>query len=175
MGLHLSHADWLLTALFLFWIDFGLMLKWFRVVFSLTAFFLTYEIDRQISCSWCPSFFLTCVISMCSLRCRLNCCVNRDSFCFFLSIFLSSLLHITIPSSLRLVARLCHVPEISRTCGFILDKSDTAFTRSRSSSTSSLENHPNEAVTTLTFADTLARKLGLFSNSIRLFVPILNY
>ncbi|XP_046649420.1 syntaxin-binding protein 5-like isoform X3 [Daphnia pulicaria] len=39
------------------------------------------------------------------------------------------------------------------------DKSDTAFTRSRSSSTSSLENHPNEAVTTLTFADTLARKL----------------
>jgi hypothetical protein len=119
--------------------------------------------------------FLTCVISMCSLRCRLNCCVNRDSFCFFLSIFLSSLLHITIPSSLRLVARLCHVPEISRTCGFILDKSDTAFTRSRSSSTSSLENHPNEAVTTLTFADTLARKLGLFSNSIRLFVPILNY
>ncbi|EFX88611.1 hypothetical protein DAPPUDRAFT_41708 [Daphnia pulex] len=49
--------------------------------------------------------------------------------------------------------------QISRTCGFILDKSDTAFTRSRSSSTSSLENHPNEAVTTLTFADTLARKL----------------
>ncbi|KAK4019250.1 hypothetical protein OUZ56_001276 [Daphnia magna] len=39
------------------------------------------------------------------------------------------------------------------------DKSDMAFTRSRSSSTSSLENQTNEAVTTLTFADTLARKL----------------
>ncbi len=44
------------------------------------------------------------------------------------------------------------------------DKSDSAFTRSRSSSTSSLENQTNEAVTTLTFADTLARKLGLFSS-----------
>ncbi|XP_045025872.1 LOW QUALITY PROTEIN: syntaxin-binding protein 5 [Daphnia magna] len=39
------------------------------------------------------------------------------------------------------------------------NKSDMAFTRSRSSSTSSLENQTNEAVTTLTFADTLARKL----------------
>ena len=40
------------------------------------------------------------------------------------------------------------------------DKSDAAFSRSRSSSTSSLENPTNESITNLTFADTLARKLG---------------
>ena len=42
---------------------------------------------------------------------------------------------------------------------WFVDKSDSAFTRSRSSSTSSLESGV-EAVTSLTFADTLARKLG---------------
>ena len=152
-GLALSACWWIADGLF--------SLNWFLVwffncsMFRLFSAFLTYEIDRHISCS-CP--LLTSLVSVLDCRYHVVCLIPMDSISFSLSFCLP--LHITKPHLLRLVARLCRVSEISRTCGFISDKSDTAFTRSRSSSTSSLENHPNEAVTTLTFADTLARKLG---------------
>lgn len=91
-----------------------------------------------------------------------DCCVNQGHFFLsFFYLFCPSLLHFKIVVFFDLFSSLFDVAEISRICGLILDKSDMAFTRSRSSSTSSLENQTNEAVTTLTFADTLARKLGL--------------
>lgn len=57
-------------------------------MFSLTAFFLTYEIDRQISCSRCPSFFSNlCHINVfSSLPFELLC---QPRFLLFLSIYLS--------------------------------------------------------------------------------------
>ena len=134
------------------------------LIFNQWLPFCSVEIDFSF-CLVIP--FLTCVYVRPSflisvLYCRSHCCVNQWIFLsFYLSFCLFSSPKQKFLSSSCSYCALCDVPEISRTCGFILDKSDTAFTRSRSSSTSSLENHPNETVTTLTFADTLARKLGL--------------
>lgn len=90
-----------------------------------------------------------------SLSLNLCACVHLCTIIFFCCIFLLWLrMHSSIPSHF---AKFNHFNTTGR-----VDKLDTSFSRSRSSSMSSLENISTESVTCLAFTDSYTKKSGKF-------------